>query len=35
MTNEEELDMLRDDANGIKRELDTINKRIEELESQS
>ncbi len=35
MTPEEEMNMLRDDASAIKNELDAINKRIEELESQS
>jgi hypothetical protein len=35
MTPEEEMNMLRDDASAIKAELDSINKRIEELASQS
>ncbi|MBN1851004.1 MAG: DUF5320 domain-containing protein [Deltaproteobacteria bacterium] len=35
MTPEEEVNMLRDDAGAIKSELDAINKRIEELESQT
>ena len=35
MTPDDEMNMLRDEANGIKNELDAINKRIEELESKS
>ena len=35
MKPEDELDMLKDESAAIKNELDAINKRIEELESQS
>lgn len=35
MEPEEEINMLRDEADSVKRELDAISKRIEELESQS
>ena len=35
MKPEDEINMLRDEAGAIKNELDAINKRIEDLESQS
>ncbi|MFC1885150.1 DUF5320 domain-containing protein, partial [Thermodesulfobacteriota bacterium] len=35
MKSEDEMNMLIDEAGAIKEELDAINKRIEELESQS
>jgi len=35
MTPDDEMNMLRDEANAIKHELDAINKRIGELESKS
>jgi hypothetical protein len=35
MKPEDEINILRDEAGAIKEELDAINKRIEELESQS
>jgi predicted nucleic acid-binding Zn-ribbon protein len=34
MAPEDEMAMLKEDANAIRDELDAINKRIEELESQ-
>jgi hypothetical protein len=34
MAPEEEIAMLKEDANAIKGELDAINKRLEELQSQ-